>query len=351
MIVDCAHYQDGCRQHEGAMPLEQAAAHSKLGGFVWLGMFEPAPEELSRVREVFGLHELAVEDARTFHLRPKAEQYEDGTELLIIRTARYDDEREEVDTGEISIFLAEHFVITVRQGIASELHEARSRLESRPELLKTGSASTVWAIVDQVVDGYAPVVEELERDIEQIEATVFSGAVAPTERIYFLRREATDFYRAVHPLLAVLGRRLQAGKSPPLLQPYIRDVHDHLLLVNEEVAAQRDLLTTVLEANIAVISVEQNKINLRQSATMERLTILASVFLPLSFVVGFFGQNFAWLVSHISGLTAFLAFTLTGVLLPSSMLYLWLRRRRAHPPQPTPEVTHTVDRGSATPGE
>ncbi|AUY48201.1 magnesium and cobalt transport protein CorA [Streptomyces sp. CB01881] len=328
MIVDCAHYRDGRRQHEGAMPLEEAAARCARGGFVWLGMFEPGAGELEEVREGFGLHELAVEDAQAFHLRPKAEQYEDGTELIILRTARYDDEREEVDTGEISIFLAEHFVITVRQGVASELAGARSRLERRPELLRAGSASTLWGILDQVVDGYAPVVAGLERDIEEIEATVFSGAVAPTERIYFLRREATDFYRVVHPLLAVLGRRLQTGRSPAELLPYFRDVHDHLLLVNEEVAAQRDLLTTVLEANIAVISVEQNKITLRQSATMERLTIVATVFLPLSFVVGFFGQNFEWLVSHISGFTTFLVLTLCGLLLPCLLLTVWLRRRR-----------------------
>ncbi|MBT2384314.1 magnesium and cobalt transport protein CorA [Streptomyces sp. ISL-11] len=338
MIVDCAHYRDGRRQHEGAMPLEQAAARCTQGGFVWLGMFEPGPDELARVRECFGLHELAVEDARAFHLRPKAEQYEDGTELIILRTARYDDEREEIDTGEISIFLAEHFVITVRQGIASELRGARSRLERRHELLRTGSASTLWAILDQVVDSYAPVVAELEHDIEQIEAMVFSGAVAPTERIYSLRREATDFYRAVHPLLAVLGRRLQPGKSQAELLPYFRDVHDHLLLVNEEVAAQRDLLATVLEANIAVISVEQNKINLRQSATMERLTVLATVFLPLSFVVGFFGQNFDWLVRHISGFTAFLALSVVGLLLPCLLLYVWLRRRRRLPTPPVPEM-------------
>ncbi|MCF3102028.1 magnesium and cobalt transport protein CorA [Streptomyces roseoverticillatus] len=349
MIVDCAHYRDGHRQHEGAMPLEQAAERCRQGGFVWLGMFEPAPEELARVRECFGLHELAVEDARAFHLRPKAEQYEDGTELIILRTARYDDEREEVDTGEISVFLAEHFVITVRQGIASELHGARSRLERRPELLRAGSSSTLWAILDQVVDSYAPVVAELEHDIEQIEATVFSGAVAPTERIYSLRREATDFYRAVHPLLAVLTRRLQPGKAPAELRPYFRDVHDHLLLVNEEVAAQRDLLATVLEANIAVISVEQNKINLRQSATMEQLTILASVFLPMSFVVGFFGQNFDWLVRHISSFAAFLAISVCGLLLPCLLLYAWLRRRRRNLAPPAPEVSNAVPRAVRSP--
>jgi magnesium transporter len=344
MIVDCAHYRDGRRQQKVAMSPEQAAACCTEGGFVWLGLFEPGPEELDRVRGSFGLHELAVEDAQAFHLRPKAEQYEDGTELIILRTARYDDEREEIDTGEISIFLAEHFVITVRQGIASELHGARSRLERRPDLLRTGSTSTLWAILDQVVDSYAPVVTELERDIEQIEATVFAGVVAPTERIYFLRREATDFYRAVHPLLAVLARHLQPGKSPPELLPYFRDVHDHLLLVNEEVAAQRDLLATVLEANIAVISVEQNKINLRQSATMEQLTILATVFLPLSFVVGFFGQNFSWLVGHIDGFTAFLTLTVIGLLLPCLALYVWLRRRRRRPTPPMPEAVREAMR-------
>src|SRR4029079_15256360 len=167
------------------------------GGFVWLGMFEPTPEELARVRECFGLHELAVEDAQTFHMRPKVESY-DGevsgevskVQLVILRTARYDDAAEEVEFGEISVFLAPTFVITVRQGVASELRGARARLEQRPELLAAGSSSALWAILDQVVDGYAPVVAGLERDIDQVEATVFSGAVAPTERIYSLRREA-----------------------------------------------------------------------------------------------------------------------------------------------------------------
>ena len=162
-----------------------------------------------------------------------------------------------MEFGEISVFLAPTFVITVRQGVASELREARQRLEHRPELLTAGSTSALWAILDQVVDGYAPVVAGLENDIDQIEATVFSGTVAPTERIYSLRREATQFYRAVHPLLGVVATVERA--AAPDLQPYLRDVQDHLLLVNEEVAAQRDLLGTVLEANMAVISVEQTQ--------------------------------------------------------------------------------------------
>jgi len=203
MIVDCAYYLDGHRSDTGPMSLQEAAARSGQGGFVWLGLFEPDAAELAQVRDLFGLHELAVEDAQNMHMRPKIDSYDKDVQLIILRTARYDDAAEEVEFGEISIFFSPTFVIAVRQGVASELREARQRLEHRPELLAAGSSSVLWAIMDQVVDGYAPVVAGLDHDIDQIEATVFSGAVAPTERIYSLRNEATDFYRAVHPMLAV----------------------------------------------------------------------------------------------------------------------------------------------------
>ena len=329
MIIDCAHYLDGRRRDEGPVPLDEAAARCTEGGFVWLGLFEPGEEELAQVRDTFGLHELAVEDAQNFHMRPKIESYDRDVRLVIFRTARYDDAAEEVQFGEISIFLAPAFVITVRQGVASGLRGARQRLEQRPELLAAGSSSALWAILDQVVDDYAPVVAGLEHDIDQVEATVFSGAVAPTERIYSLRREATDFYRAVHPLLAVVTT-IERSTEDPQLHPYLRDVQDHLLLVNEEVAAQRDLLGTVLEANMAVISVEQNKISVQQNATVEQLTILATVFLPLTFVTGFFGQNFGWLVSHLVGFAAFAVYGIGGLVVPLALLFAWLRSRTPH---------------------
>jgi magnesium transporter len=351
VIVDCAHYREGRRQDATTMHLDEAADRCTQGGFVWLGLFEPSPEELAQVREKFGLHSLAVEDAEGFHLRPKFERYGSGHYLTIVRTARYDEAREQIDTGEISVFLSDTFVITVRRGVASELHEARDRLERHPELAATGSASVLWAILDHTVDCYAPVVEELDTDIEEIEATVFSGTVAPTERIYFLRREASDFYRTVHPLLAVLASQLQPVKWPAELLPYFRDVYDHLVLVSEEVAAQRDALGTILEANMAVVSVEQNKIALRQSTTMEQLTIFASIFLPLSFVVGFFGQNFDWLVNHIQGLPIFAVFGIGGLVLPTVFLLWWLRRRRAgeEPAQPPPALERPRDRAAAVP--
>jgi magnesium transporter len=288
MIVDCAHYRDGERQHEGPMKPEDAATICREDeGFVWLGMVDPSPEELDAMQKTFGLHELAVEDAQSFHLRPKVERYDEGVYFVVLRTARYIDEREEVEFGEISVFLGPSFVITVRQGSASDLHAARLRLEQRPKLLEEGPPAVLWAIVDKVVDDYAPVVEGLERDIEEVERTVFSGSSAPTQRIYFLRREVSDFYRAVHTLLGPVadverGSLLDASAN---LRQYFRDVDDHLKLVNEEVAAQRDVLATVLEANIAVINVEQNEV-------VRKVSGWAAIGIVPTFIASFYGMNF-----------------------------------------------------------
>jgi len=158
---------------------------------------------------------------------------------------------------------------------------------------------------------------------------VFSGAAAPTERIYSLRREATGFYRAVHPLLGVTGSVERV--SDKKLRHYLRDVRDHLLAVDEEVVAQRDLLGTILEANMAVISVEQTTISVQQNSTIEQLTILATIFLPLTFVTGFFGQNFSWLVGHIAGVAAFIVYGIGGLALPLALLFAWLRLRAPAP--------------------
>ena len=325
MIIDCAYYADGHRTDEGPVPLEEAAARRAEGGFVWLGLFEPEEEELAQVQATFGLHELAVEDAQNVHMRPKIETYDADVRLVILRTARYDDVEEEVEFGNIAIFIAPTFVITVRRGTPSRLSEARQRLEQRPELLASGSSSALWAILDEVVDDYAPVVTGLERDIDEIEATVFSGAVAPTERIYSLRGEATGFYRAVHPLLAVIST--VEHTAPKKLRPYLRDVHDHLLRVDEGIADQRELLRQVLEANMAVISVEQTRVGVQQNRTIQQLTILATIFLPLTFITGFFGQNFGWLVAHIDSGIAFVVFGIGGLVVPLVLLFLWLRLR------------------------
>jgi magnesium transporter len=314
------------------MDLDRAAEvcrHGDERGFVWMGLFEPEPAELAEVQARFGLHDLAVEDAQSFHLRPKIEQYEE-TDILfaVLRTARYLADRDEVEFGEVSVFLSQRFLITVRQGAASDLRGARQRLERRPELLREGPVGALWAILDKIVDDYAPVVEGLEQDLEEVEATVFGGSAAATERIYKLRREVTDFYRTVHPLLGPL-EALERGayiRVSERLAPFFRDVNDHLRLVNEEVAGQRDLLAVVLQANMAVISLEQNEISVRQNETMKQLTIIATIFLPLAFITGFFGMNFGWLVRHIDSFWVFVVFGIGSLAASCAALFAWFRR-------------------------
>jgi magnesium transporter len=333
VIIDCAHYLDGRRQHDGQMDLERASQVCKAGneGFVWIGMFEPGPEELADVQRRFGLHDLAVEDAQTMHLRPKAERYDAGEQLFVVlRTARYDDDNEEIDFGEVSVFLGHQFVIAVRQGEASDLHDARTRLEERPDLLAEGPSSALWAIMDKVVDDYAPVVQCLERDIEELEEQVFKGSVAPSERIYALRREATEFHRAVRPLLAPLDAITRGTLQPNAskkLRPFFRDVNDHLALAEEEIVSQRETLAVMLQSNLAVISLQQNDIAVRQNETSKQLTVIATVFLPLTFITGFFGMNFAWLTGHIDSLLVFLVYGIGSLVISSVLLAIYFRRK------------------------
>ena len=332
MIVDCAHYQDGQRQHDGPMDLDHASAicDGTHEGFVWLGLFQPSAEELTQVQRRFGLHDLAVEDAQTMHLRPKVEQY-DGGELtfVVLRTARYDEETEEIDFGEVSVFVGREFVIAVRQGAASELSGARARLEARPDLLAEGPNSALWAIMDKVVDDYAPVVQSLEQDIEELEASVFKGSVAPNERIYGLRREVTEFHRVVRPLLAPLDA-IARGTHPHVnkrLRPFFRDVSDHLKIAEEEIVSQRELLAVMLQANLAVIALDQNDISVRQNETSKQLTVIATVFLPLTFITGFFGMNFPWLINHITSFGVFLIYGIGSLVVSLGLLGLYFRRR------------------------
>jgi magnesium transporter len=331
VIVDCAHYRDGVRQHEGPIDTARAAeiAYSEPeDGFVWIGLAEPTPAELEDLRQRFGLNELAIEDAQSFHLRPKLELYNDSNILFgVVRSARYDDEHESVEFGEVSVFLHRRFVISVRQGSVAELGPARGRLERRPDLLRHGSSAVLWAILDKLVDDYAPVVAGLEQDVDEVEQIVFSGSVAATERIYRLRSQATAFARAVHPLLGPV-ESLQRKIYPQIAKamvPFFRDVNDHLKLVNEEVSGQRDELTSILQANMAVISVQQTELGVRQNEAMRVLTVIATVFLPLTFLTGFFGMNFGWLTREITPFWTFAVFGLGSLLFSSAVLYAWFR--------------------------
>jgi magnesium transporter len=328
MIVDCAFYKDGARQHDRPMSIAEAAARADAGeGFIWLGIREPTDEEMREIEAAFPVHELAIEDARSEHQRAKLEEYETHY-FVVLRTARYDDATEDLDFGEIHIFAGPGYAITVRHGEASALAPARQRLEERPELMEAGPVSVVWAVLDVVVDDYEPVVAGLTEDVEDAEVRVFAGRGDQTERIYSLKREVIEFYRAVHPLLAPLAA-IERGADPRVtteIQNYFRDVNDHVKLVHDEITAQRELLTSILEANLAVLGVRQNEISVAQNETSKQLTLVATIFLPLSFIVGFFGMNFGWMVDHISSFWTFAVFGVLSLFASCVGIFAWFRR-------------------------
>ena len=290
MIIDCAHYKDGARQHEQALSPETAAEAARQAGegeFVWIGIHEPEPGDMERLASLFGLHELAVEDAQMAHQRPKIEDYDEDF-FIVLRTAHYHEDREEVHFGEIHIFAGRSYVITVRHGPGSELASARQRLEARPDLLQLGAASAVWAILDKVVDDYLPVVDAIEDDIEEVEQDVFDDDIpAPTARIYHLKREVIEFHRAVWPLLSPLGALEQGGfeRVPEELRRFFRDVADHARRVDEQVTSQRELLTSILEANLALVSVNQNEV-------VKRISAIAGIIAVPTFIASVYGMNF-----------------------------------------------------------
>jgi magnesium transporter len=322
MIVDCAHYRDGARQHEEPLEIDRAAKLARAGGaddFVWLGLLDPSAEELDRVGEAFGLHELALEDAREAHQRPKLEDY-DASFFIVLRTARYDDEREIVEFGEINIFLGSGYAIVVRHGEASELTGARRRLEARPELLREGPAAVAWAVLDKVVDDYGPVVAGIDNDIEEVEEDVFANRRGETtQRIYFLKREVIEFRHAVFPLLAPL-ESLERGAYPQVgetLRRFLRDVADHARRVSDQVNAQRELLTSVLEANLALLSVRQNEV-------VKQISAWAAIIAVPTFIASIYGMNF----EHMPELDSRIGYplVLTAMLLAVLALHRCFRR-------------------------
>jgi magnesium transporter len=292
VIVDCAHYKDGARQHEGQLTLEQAgevcrARSVESGEFVWIGLHDPSEGTLEELRKLFGLHELAVEDAERMHQRPKIEDYDESW-FIVLRTAHYHEEEETVHFGEIHVFAGPGYVITVRHGPGSELKTARTRLESRADLLKMGAGSAVWAILDKVVDDYAPVADGIDDDIEEVEKDVFDDDIpAPTARIYHLKREVIEFHRAVYPLLGPLEALERGGftRIPEELRRYFRDIHDHARRVDELVTSQRELLTSILEANLALVSVNQAEI-------VKKISSVAGIVAVPTFIASVYGMNF-----------------------------------------------------------
>ena len=325
MIVDSALYRDGVRRNGVHGVAAVAAASREGGGTAWIGLYRPSAEEFAEVAREFSLHELSVEDAVHAHQRPKIERYGD-TLFCVLRPARYIDESETVEFGELHVFAGPSFVITARQDDACDLGRVRAGLEERPELLGRGAIAILHAIMDRVVDDYGPVVSGLENDIDEIEDTVFGGGGNVSRRIYELHREAIAFQRASTPLGPMLERLIADEQVGDEERRYLRDVHDHALRVHEQVDGFRELLQNILSVNLTLETKALNEASNAQNEEVKRISAWAAILFAPTLVGTIYGMNF----DHMPELHWRFGYPLSVALMGaiSLTLYLIFRRRR-----------------------
>jgi magnesium transporter len=295
VIVDCAIYRDGQRA-EGPEDLSDALGEARTaGGFVWIGLHEPTEGEFDHVTREFGLHPLAVEDALKAHQRPKLEVYDDSL-FVVLKPVAYEPQSDTVSSGEIMIFLGDSFVVTVRHGEGAPLKAVRQRLEHEPELLGKGPTAVLYAVADATVDHYLDVATELQTDLEGLEAEVFSpdggGSRNTASRIYDFKRQVLEFRRATGPLAPPMSRlagTASTGVAVPFVddraRPFFRDVNDHLTRVNESVENLDRLVSDILSAHLAQMSVRQND-------DMRKISAWAAMAAIPTMLAGIYGMNF-----------------------------------------------------------
>lgn len=290
VIVDVAVYTQGRRYACGDYADELATRRAADEGFIWIGMKDPTAEEFEQVSAELGLHPLAVEDAVKGHQRPKLEQYKHSL-FVVLKTLRYIEATSDVETGEIMLFLGDRFAVTVRRGDLNPLGDVRHRLEEQPDRLALGPAVVLHAVMDSVVDAYTAIDIELERDLDDIEIDVFAGdRHTDAARIYALKREVLEFRRAAGPLVEP-ARRLweeEVRFVGTVARPFFRDVHDHIVRVEEHVETYDRLLTDVLSAHLAQVSVQQNN-------DMRRISAWVAIAAVPTMVAGIYGMNFDYI--------------------------------------------------------
>ena len=320
MIIDAAWYVQGRRTLE-TDSIEKLAAERGGAGFGWLGLRMPSDSELDEVRDAFDLPELAVADARNKHDRPKVERHEDCL-LTVVPTARYVDEREEVEFGELFFYAGRDYILTVRYGHAAPLSGVRHELEQQPERLAHGPGAVLQAALLHVVESYEPVIEGLEHDVREVERDVFSEARAqPTKRIYFLIREVLDFLVALEPMSASVKRLTSPECSAWVhrdIVPLFRDVDDALSEIVERGRTVHQLLQNALTASRAQADRQQNE-------DTRRISAWVAIGVVPTIIAGLFGMNLGGipLSDHLLG------FAVVSTLTLGICLYLYRRFKRA----------------------
>jgi len=289
-VVACVAYSEGRRVGDVAIP-DISEALKQPGVFVWIGLHDPAAELLEQIQQEFGLHDLAVEDARRAHQRPKLEQYGDSI-FVVLRPAILASDQERIELGETHLFVGPRYVVSIRHGATPSYTAVRTRCESNPGLLSKGPGFVLYAVMDFIVDQYFPVLDTLGDQLERLEDEIFSETFdrKTVQRIYDLKRNLVEVKRAVSPLVDVCNRlvRFDMPLIPEDTRPYFRDVYDHAIRINEHVDTLRELLTGALEAHLSLTAVAQND-------AMKKLAGWAAIIGVPTMVAGVYGMNFKFM--------------------------------------------------------
>ena len=318
MLINCAAYQDGKKLGDIA-PEDIGKYVSRPECFVWVAMKDPGPGELAAMQHEFDLHELAVEDARHGHQRPKIDEYGDSLFAVLHNIEVVGGE---LKVGEVDIFVGRNFVLSVRNQAEPGFAAVRARCEREPELLKHGAGFVFYALIDAVVDRYFPALDAIEDEFEKFETQIFSGKSlrANIEGLYYVRQKLTTLQHAVLPLLEAVGK-LYGGRVPLVcsgLQDYYRDVYDHLVRINQNINGQRDTVTTAIQVNVAMITFGETEVT-------KRLAAWGALIAVPTFIASVYGMNFVqmpelkWAFGYPIALGAMAAIN----------AYLWIRFRRA----------------------
>jgi magnesium transporter len=293
------------------------------GTLVWFDVVDPGPSDLNVLQEEFDLHPLPIEDAVNAHQRPKIESY--GAYWFVVMLAVSPAGDDGLTFHEIAIFAGQNYLVTVRHDPAYPLEEIEERWHAHPERLRAGGGFLLYTILDTVVDGYFPVVDQFEDRIDELEVGLFQNSPLAGEvlrRIFQMKQAATAFRRAAVPMRDILTPIIRGDVT--LFSEdeivYFRDVYDHAIRVTDQLDTLRDLLSSALDIHLSLVATRQNDVS-------RQLTVIATIFLPLSFLVGFFGQNFDWLVGHISGAGAFWGLGMGSELVVVFLMFLFFKRR------------------------
>jgi len=315
----------GCRSSVVEVRFFDRIDHEAIAGllkrdeYFWLDLGDPGEAEIEALGKVFSFHPLALEDARKRGQRPKLDDF--GEYMFLVYYGATATEDDEVELDEVHAFLSGGYIVTLHQGACAALEEARQRLEAQTP---RSEQFVVYRVLDGLTDTFFPVLERLDESLEQLDAEIFDRPVpGQLERITALRRELVELRRVVTPQRDLLARSVDDILEIPGLEAdsrnYFRDVYDHALRISDQIDSYRDLLAGTRDAYLSVVSNRLNQIT-------KQLTVVATIFLPLSFLVGFFGQNFKWMVTNIGSAGAFFGLGIGGLALSVIGLLIWFRR-------------------------